>query len=353
MNSRERVLLAINHQEPDRVPLDWSGEPEVSATLQAHFGLHSHEELLCHLHVDLRHVGLHLRDDPSRPHVGGREDIWGVRRTPRALHGGYVCYHPLAHLETLQDLDDYPWPDPAALDYEAYPAELDAVGDFARVGGWANRILWTGIELVGLEKFMFMLFERPDLIHALLRRITDYCYAVGTRCYPLVQSKLDIVYHGSDFGTQRALWLSPPMWREFVKPHFARLFTLAKEHGFKIFLHSDGAIRPLIPDLIEIGLDILDPIQVRAEGMDPVGLKHEFGDRLTFHGSIDVQHTLPFGSHAEVRTEVLERLRTLGPGGGFILNNSHSLLPEFPLENIVTMYETAYRAGRYPVKGDS
>ncbi len=349
MNSRQRVLLAIDHQEPDRVPLDYSGEPEVSAALQAHFGLHSHEELLRHLHVDLRHVGLHFRAGAGQLDGDGLVDIWGVRHTPRTLlHSGYVCHHPLAHLETRRDLDDYPWPEPDALDYEAYPAELDAVSDFARVGGWANRILWTGIEMVGLEKFMFMLFERPDLIHALLRHITDYCYEVGTRCYPRVRGKLDIVSHVSDFGTQQSLWLSLPMWREFIKPHFARLFALARENGFKVYLHSDGAIRGLIPDLIEMGLDILDPIQVRAAGMDPAGLKRDFGDRLTFHGAIDVQHTLPFGTQGEVRAEVLERLQTLGSGGGYILNNSHSLLPEFPLGNIVTMYETAYECGQYP-----
>jgi uroporphyrinogen decarboxylase len=348
MNSRERVLLAINHQEPDRVPLDWSGEPEVSAALQAHFGVRGHEELLRCLHVDLRHVGLQLRSEPGRRADGRRQDVWGVLRTPRVQYDGYVCHHPLAHLETRKDLDDYPWPDPSALDYEAYPARLDAVGDFARVGGWENRILWTGIELVGLEKFMFMLHERPDLIHALLRRITDICYEVGARCYPRVRGKLDIVRHVSDFGTQRDTWLSLPMWREFVKPHFARLFALARENGFKVFLHSDGAIRRLIPDLIEIGLDILDPIQVQAAGMDPAELKREFGGRVTFHGAIDVQHTLPFGTPDEVREEVLERLRTLGPGGGFILNNSHTLLPAFPLANILTMYETAYRAGWHP-----
>jgi uroporphyrinogen decarboxylase len=353
MNSRERVLLAINHQEPDRVPLDWSGEPEVSTALQAHFGLRSHEELLRHLHVDLRHVGLQLKADPDKPAVGGLDDIWGVRHTPRTTYSGYVYHHPLAHLETQQDLDDFPWPDPAALDYESYPARLDAVGDYARVGGWSNRILWTGIEMAGLEKFMYMLFERPELIHALLRRITDYCYEVGARSYPLVRGKLDIVSHGSDFGTQQDTWMSLPMWREFVKPHFARLFALAKENGFKVYLHSDGAIRRLIPDLIEIGLDVLDPIQVRAAGMDPVGLKRDFGDRLAFHGAIDVQYTLPFGTCDEVRDEVLERLRTLGRGGGFILNNSHSLLPEFPLANVVTMYETAYESGRYPELGSA
>ena len=350
MNSRERVLLAINHHEPDRVPLDYSGEPEVSTALQAHFGLHSHEELLRALQVDLRHVGLRFRADRA-PHIDELEDIWGTRRTPRDYqHSGYIWYHPLAHLETQKDLDAYPWPDPDALDYEAYPAQLDAVGDYARVGGGGNRILWTGIEMVGLEKFTFMLFEQPDLIHALFRRITDYYYEVGTRCYPLVRGKLDIVSHGSDFGTQRDTWMSLPMWREFVKPHFARMFALAKENGFKVFLHSDGAIRRLIPDLIEMGLDILDPIQVRAVGMDPVELKRDFGDRLTFHGAIDVQHTLPFGTREEVHAEVLERLRTLGPGGGYVLNNSHSLLPEFPLDNIVTMYETALQAGRYPLR---
>ena len=246
MNSRERVLLAINRQEPDRVPLDYSGEPEVSEALQAHFGLHSHEELLRYLHVDLRQVGLHFRDAYRPLHTDDLLDIWGTRRTPRTQHSGYIWYHPLAHLETQKDLDDYPWPDPAALDYEAYPFELDAVGDYARVGGGGNRILWTGIEM---------------------------------------------------------------------------------------------------------GLDILDPIQVQAVGMAPAELKRDFGDRLAFHGAIDVQYTLPFGTREEVHAEVLERMQTLGKGGGFILNNSHSLLPEFPLENIITMYETAYSAGQYPQRG--
>lgn len=353
MNSRERVLIALNHQEPDRVPLDYSGEPEVSEALQAHYGLHSHEELLRHLHVDLRHVGLRFRDAYQPLHTDPLQDIWGTRRTPRTQHSGYIWYHPLAHLDTQKDLDDYPFPDPDALDYEAYPHELDAAGDFARIGGSGNRILWTGIEMVGTEQFNYMLIERPDLIHALLKRITDYYYEVAARCYPLVRGKLDIVSHGSDFGTQRDIWMSLPMWREFVKPHFARLFTIAKEHGFKVFLHSDGAIRKLIPDLIEMGLDILDPIQVRAVGMDPVALKRDFGDRLAFHGAIDVQYTLPFGTREEVHAEVLERIQTLGKGGGFILNNSHTLLPEFPLGNVVTMYETAYGAGQYTEKGMS
>ena len=343
-------MLAIDHREADRVPIDWNGEPQVSAALQARLGLRSHEELLRHLHVDIRHAGIRLRGGRSARTVlpdGGEEDIWGVRRRHHPLHGGYVYHHPLAHLETQADLDDYPWPDPDALEYESYPAIVDSLGDYARMGGWANRILWTGIELVGLEKFMVMLSEKPDLVHALFMRITDYYYEVGARSYPLVRGKLDIVSHGSDFGTQLDLWMSLPMWREFVKPYFARLFALAKENGFRVYLHSDGAIRKAIPDLIEIGLDVLNPIQVGAAGMDPAGLKRDFGDRLCFHGSVDVQKTLPFGTTEEVRREVIDRLQTLGPGGGFILSCSHSLLPDVPLQNIETMYDTAYRAGRY------
>lgn len=355
MNARERVLLAIRHREPDRIPLDWNGEAEVSRTLQARLGLHSHEELLRALHVDLRHSGLaHKkgRGTRRRERDGTIADIWGVRRAANELHGGYVVHSPLAQLQTEADLDAYDWPDPGALDYESYPARLDAVGDYARVGGGGARLMWTAIEMVGLEKYMIMLVDQPDLIHSLMRRITGYCYEVGTRCYPLVRGKLDLAHHGSDFGTQLDTWVSLPMWREFVKPYFARLFTLAKEHGIGVYLHSDGAIRRLIPDLIEIGVDVLNPIQVGAAGMEPVALKRDFGAQITLHGTIDVQHTLPHGSTEDVRREVIERCMTLGPGGGFIMSCSHSFLPDQPPPNILTMYDTAYRAGRYGHLGE-
>ena len=350
MNSRERVLAAVAHAAPDRVPLDWNGEPQVSAGLRARLGLRTHEELLRYLGVDIRHVGLAFRSGRAPRSTlpdGGWEDIWGVRHRPNELHSGYVYYHPLAELASEADLDAYAWPDPDALDYDAYPAALDAAGDYFRIGGWGNRILWTGIELVGMERFLFMLIEQPELVHTLLGRITDYYYEVATRCYPRVRGKLDAVSHGSDFGTQLDLIISLPMWREFCRPYFERMFRLAREHGFLVYLHSDGAIRRAIPDLIAMGLDILNPIQVGAAGMDPAGLKRDFGDRLSFHGGIDVQRTLPFGSPDDVRAEVRQRIAELGRGGGYILSCSHSLLPDVPQANILAMYDEAAQAGRY------
>jgi uroporphyrinogen decarboxylase len=351
VNSRERVLTAFAHAEPDRVPIDWNGEPQVSAGLRARLGIQTHEDLLRHLGVDLRHVSIPVRGSraASRARLpeGGWEDIWGVRHRPHELHSGYVYYHPLAHLETQADLDAYLWPNPDDLDYEAWPAALDAVGDYARVGGWANRILWTGLEMVGMEKFLFMMVEQPDLVHSLLGRVTDYCYEVGSRGYPLVRGKLDAVFHGSDFGTQLDTIISLPMWREFVRPYFERMFRLARENGCRVYLHSDGAIRRLLPDLIEMGLDVLNPIQVGAAGMDPAGLKRDFGDKLTFHGAIDVQKTLPFGSVEDVRAEVRQRISEMGKGGGYVLSCSHSLLPDVPLDNILAMYDEAVRSGKY------
>jgi uroporphyrinogen decarboxylase len=143
--------------------------------------------------------------------------------------------------------------------------------------------------------------------------------------------------------------MSRKLWKKFFAPHLERLWKLAKSYGLKVQLHSCGSVRELIPDLLEMGLDILDPIQVRAQGMNPAELKKDYGHRLSFHGSMDTQETLPFGSELDVKNEVLERLRTMAPGGGFILSPSQHLLTEIPLRNIITMYETAYEYGFYSV----
>jgi uroporphyrinogen decarboxylase len=194
-----------------------------------------------------------------------------------------------------------------------------------------------------MEKGLTYLYDRPDLVHATIERVTGFYYEFYDTALRAAQGGVQIVGFGDDFATQRDLMLNPAMWRSFCKASWARLFSLGKRHGAHVFFHSCGAVRSVLPDLIEVGMDALFPVQPNAEGMDHRELKAEFGDRLAFWGGIDVQYVLPFGTADEVRRHVGERIDVLGAGGGYILSSSHNLLKAFPLENILAMYDEAAR----------
>ncbi len=349
MNSRERVMTAIALEEPDRVPLDFNGEDEVVESLCKWYGVPDQEALFRRIGVDIRRIDLPLTDGFPRTLPNGEiEDRLRRRKSPRILgHSGYFTHAPLAEAETIADLEAHPWPDPTTVDTEELVRRCDAVGDHARMLMTSCRMYFDTIEMLGMEKYMMWLVERPEMVHWIMNRLTEYCEKLCERAFSVVRGRADTVWMLSDFGSQRSLLIRPAMWREFVKPYFARLYKLAHAYDLKVLMHSDGAIKDVIPDLIEIGMDVLNPIQVGAVGMDPAVLKKEFGRQTAFHGSIDVQSTLPFGTVEDVRNEVIDRINVLGAGGGFILSCSHSFLPEFPTENIVTMYETALEYGRY------
>jgi len=209
-------------------------------------------------------------------------------------------------------------------------------------GGWAP-VISRVFELFGMQKALLHVYDRPDLIHATIERTADYYYELYDTALQAAEGGIQIIGFGDDFATQRDLLLKPAMWRDFCLEPLARLFSLGKKHGAYVFFHSCGAVRSILPDLIEIGVDILFPIQPNAWGMDHKELKAEFGDRLAFWGGIDVQHLLPFGTPEQVRRAVRERIEVLGAGGGYILSSSHNLLKAFPLENILAMYDEALR----------
>jgi uroporphyrinogen decarboxylase len=186
-------------------------------------------------------------------------------------------------------------------------------------------------------------FDRPDLIHATIERTIEYYYELYDTTLKAAKGGIQIIGFGDDFATQRNLLINPAMWRTFCKEPLSRLFSLGKKHGVYVFFHSCGAVRSIIPDLIEIGLDILFPVQPKAWGMDHRELKAQFGDRLAFWGGIDVQQVLPFGTPEQVRRTVRERIEILGAGGGYILSSSHNLLKAFPLENILALYDEAVK----------
>ncbi|MBI2939872.1 MAG: hypothetical protein HYY04_05485 [Chloroflexi bacterium] len=347
MNPRERVRAALEHREPDRLPLDYIAEPQVTAALSRRLGVTSKEELLRALGVDVRWIEVPSLDRAAkrRQPTSESEDIWGIRRA--GPFSGYTTYHPLAEATSRADVEAHPWPDPDDVDVATWLENCRAAGEHARMTVPRCRIFFDAIEMVGFEKFFAWLSEEPHLVDLVLDRITDYNEAVLHRLLSRADGELDVVFMSSDFGTQRSLLLGLGQWRRFVRPRFERVFRCVRGYGVKVLLHSDGAIRPVIPDLIEMGLDGLNPIQVGAAGMEPAGLKRDFGNRLAFHGAIDVQDTLPFGTPEDVRAEVRDRFRVLGAGGGYICTCSHSLLPDIPIDNILAMYETAREECRY------
>ena len=372
---RERVLKTIEHQEPDRVPLDISAVDEVMDALIDYYGIQVEEEeenkiymgadgtlferkrnraqllLLEKLHIDFRwawapYIGPELRVYPD----GSRDGLFGIKRG--GLFFGYALEHPLKEAKTIEDIEAYPWEKYTNLDHYDYNHYAEECRQFheegyAIYGGpWAPISFWA-MDLMGMDNFMISLYDCPEVASALVNKISDFFYQQAKIMFEKGKGMTDIFFMGDDYGVQNGLMFSKEIWRKFFAPHLERIWKLAKSYNLKIQLHSCGSVRELIPDFIKRGLDILDPIQVGARGMIPEELKKEFGEEIAFHGSMDTQKTLPFGNPEEIKSEVLHRFQTIASGGGFILSPSQHLLTEIPLENITTMYETAYEYGWY------
>jgi uroporphyrinogen decarboxylase len=257
---------------------------------------------------------------------------------------------------TLADLERYPWPDPrdpgrtrglreeARRLYEetGYAICLDTVGMGTFESCWMLR---------GLQNFFCDLAADPEFAFALLGKVADFKIALYEELLSAAGEYLDVVFVSDDLGTQRAPMVSLKTYRELIKPHQARVWRSVKSGtGAKLFMHSCGSVRALIPDFIEMGLDVLNPVQPLAAGMDTAELKREFGDRLCFWGAVDEQGVLSTGSPDEVRAEVRRRIRDLAPGGGYVLGPSHNIQGDVSPQNIVAMYQAAQEFGGYPIQ---
>lgn len=314
MTSKERVLAAMNHEKTDRVPMDYWAWKEINDKLQTRLSLQNYEELLEYLGIDIRTV---------RAGYLGKEDVWaGLRKA-----------------KTVEELEEYQLPSPDMFDYSNIETLCDKYSYYAVMGGAWSPVFCTASALIGMENLMVKTYEDPEFVKVFLRRITDLFYEQSVRTFEAAKGKMDIFFMGDDYGTQIDLIMSAEMWDEFYAPQLARLFDLAKDFGLKVMLHSCGSVSKLIPRLIELGMDALDPIQVRASNMEPEYLKSRYGDHITFHGGLDTQHILPFGTVEDVRAEARRLIETFGRGGGYILGPSQEFLPDIPLENILAMYE--------------
>lgn len=360
MGSRERVLAAIHHQLPDRVPMDFAALDEVWDALMTHLGLPDRESLLEFLEVDLRYVEpIEIIYDRQRyigPTLetqadGTWEDIWGVRRRPvRYAHGIYqeIVSCPLTRAEDPAQLLERRWPDPDWFDYSDIPTQCQRYhGKYALVGGGWGAVFGDSYRILGLEHFLESLILAPDLVREVVRHVEQFYIGVNERIFQAVGGLLDIYYFGNDLGTQRGLLMSLPMIRKFLAPSFKRLIDQAKSYGLMVMFHSCGAVSEAIPLCIELGIDVLDPVQVGAAGMNPETLKVAYGNRIAFHGGLDTQGVLPFGSPMDVSAAAEQLLEVMKPGGGYIFGPSQELQPDVPVENILAMYRTGSQVGGY------
>jgi uroporphyrinogen decarboxylase len=361
MTSRERVLTTIDLAQPDRVPMDFNANPWVLGRLHRDLNTFNHRDLLKLLHSDI--VDLRGFVDPiyrgpipySRSFPGGvRVNYWGWRqKVMQTATGPEDCFveFPLAKAESIYDFEDHDWPSADWFDFSEFADGLTAWKDFAVMASGAS-VFQHATFLRGTDQLLMDMAVNPEMAHWLIRQFTDFYLAYFDRMLTAARGRIDILRTADDLGTQRSLFFSPSMFRTFIKPRLKELVDMTHNYGVKFMFHSCGAILPLIEDLIEIGVDILDPLQAAAEGMDPQILKDRYGDRICLHGGICTQFLLPRATPEEVRLEVQRRMRILGRGGGYILAPCHVLQTDVPTENIIAMSEAGLESGRYGRAGE-
>ncbi len=346
MTSRERVLTAFEHREPDCVPKWCGASPGFWEKAKRELALDD-EGLRVRFGDDFRRV-FAAYAGPELPLSEG-----ATSRTPFGVerHGigyGQPLSHPLAQA-TLADVHDYPWPDPAWMDVSHIRAEAEQYGgQYAILGGDWSPFWHDAIDLLGMENMYLTMYDEPELVDAVMQHLVDYYAAVSQRTFDAAGDALDIFFIGNDLGSQTGPLLGLPLFERFVLPHLKRLVDLGHAYGLKVMLHCCGGFAPLIPLLIEAGLDGLHAIQPSCAGMDLRTLKAQFGDRILFNGCIDSHHVLIKGTPDFVREKTREVIAIMKPGGGFVAGASHDwILEETPVENVLAMFDTIRDDGGY------
>lgn len=343
---RERVEAALARKEADRVPVDFWAVPEVWEKLHAHLGTRNEEELLRRLGIDIRQFQPDYAGPPLRRMADGSWfDGMGVhRRVVRNAFSAYEEYAgaPLAFAEDAADLDSYEyWPNIDYFDFSSLPGKIGGAHKTYYVKLETGGLFELAWALRGYEQFFMDMILDTDIVHGIMGRLCDFYCEYVRRAMAAAGNKYDLVYTYDDVAAQNSLLMSREMWRELIRPYHIRLNTVIHGLGKKVMYHSCGAVYELIPELAALPIDILNPIQPSAKGMDMARIKENFGDELCFHGGIDIQTTLPHGSPQDVREAVAGAIATLGRGGGYILTSAHYIQADTPVENILEMYRAA------------
>ena len=382
MTSRERVLTALNHQEPDRIPYDLGGNQVTGihriayANIRKAVGLPESSPIICDAVQGLAlpeddfidRFGIDVRGlYPLNSHNmvveedGGDNwvyrDEWGMTQHRPKDNGLYfsVVQVPLPGLSlTPADIERHPWPDVAAPERMAGLKELAeqyrAAGKAIMVKDAFAGIFEFAQRIVGMENLLMMMGRGAPAVEALFDKLLELKLDYWTAVLDELGDLVDVVSYADDYGTQVSQLISPAMFRAQIKPKVATLFDLFKKKApqAKRFFHSDGSLRPILPDFIEIGVDILNPVQFTAKNMDLIELKKDFGADLAFWGGgVDTQDLLPHGTPDRIRDQVKANIDALAPGGGFVFNTIHNTQADVPPENFLAMWETLQEYGRY------
>jgi uroporphyrinogen decarboxylase len=364
MTCRERILAAIAHRPVSPVPTDMWATPELIRKLLDHFGIDAREsqatpavmlnggrlecspesivELWRYLDIDGIFNVFPPYIGPALPEAAGiGYNEWGMGFRKQGYKDGEYLEQVIYPLENLQDVDRYRWPDPYWYDYNAIPALIERCGGRAINVGYTACFYYHNM-LRGLEPSLTDPILEPGMTSHLIGKLSEFFHEFHRRCYEAASFLIDTTQVTDDFGAQQGLLISPKVFMQFYQEPMSKAINLAKSFGIYVFHHDDGDIRGIIPQLVEMGIDLLNPIQWRCGNWDLPALKREFGSKICFHSGVDNQVILPFGTAQDVRTEV-KRLKSElgGDNTGFILCSSHNLQVNTPVENVVALYQEA------------
>ena len=345
MNSKERVLTAFNHEEPDLVPR-WCGtSPEFWEKAKKELNLDD-EGLRIRLGDDFRRIFAHYKN--AALNLSKEDNITPFRIEREGIGYGQPKSNPLSNV-TLEEIHNYTWPDPKNVDISNLRKEATKYyHDFAILGGDWSPFWHDVIDLFGMEDLFIKMYTEPEIVDEVFHYVMNYYLAVNERILDEAADLIDIFFIGNDFGSQTGPLIGENIFRRFILPHLKKLIDLGHNYNLKVMLHCCGGFKELIPSMIEIGLDGVHAIQPRCYGMNLRKLKSTFGDRILFNGCIDSHHVLIKGTPDRIRKKTIETIDIMKPGGGFIAGASHDyILEETPVMNVVTMFDTIREYGTY------
>ncbi len=338
MDSKERVLTAIQKREPDRLPVFCGRIDDIGHWL-SYFGVKNESELRSLWGLDCqktKYDGIFYTKQGRT--VWGSEDNWDA---------GYNSAKgfPLGEAKSAQDIEKYEWPSENNANFDEISKRIRALdpGCARIVSIGFSAVFCTMCDLFGMEQAMANLYLNPALIEASIEKFLGFMLPVMKRVLERDAQNLDFFWMGDDFSTQRGIMIAPNQWRKFFKPVYLKMFELIKSYGVMVWFHSCGSFAPVIGELVDGGMDVWETVQAHLEGNEPEVLKKKYGNNLSFFGAINCQRTLPFGTPEEVRREVRERFRILGKGGGYIVGPDHSLQKNMPPQNVEALFDEAHK----------
>jgi uroporphyrinogen decarboxylase len=347
LNSKERVLKAIDHEQTDRVPITFDAEIEVYQTLQEYFKVGNKEDLFEKLNIDtwmiLPKNFIYPEEELDKK---VKKSIWGYKTELTPYKGGAydeLFFSPLAGKDSLSDINQHDWPSEKTLNFCHYSNKIMEHKNKAIIGVFTWGAYFIATFIRGIEDLMLDFVLRKKYAQHLIETIAEKSYYFLDKMLKEYGDGIDIVYMADDYCSQQGPFFNPNIFKEFISPYLELFVNRVHKANKKFLLHVCGAVGSLLPMIIEAGVDMLEPIQTRATGMEPERLKRDFGKDICFYGGMDLQEILNNGNVEQVRDEAKRLIRILGKDGGYIFGPGHTYIQvDAPIENILTMYKTAY-----------